>query len=146
MLNLLVHFHDGPMEALLVGWRVLNGFFSLCLFREFFSFALSIGAGDRALVRASGMAGPVGPALGLAVIIIILDCGMCLGETSRAPAFAITGWGARAVIVLSARPTISVWDECVDTFGVGMKTTSEDVGILFDEIVGCFKGGESDSH
>ena len=134
------------MKALLVGWRVLNGFFSLCLFSEFFSFALSIGAGDRALIRASGMAGPVGPALGLAVVIIVLDCRMCLGETSRAPALAITGWGARAVIVLSARPTISVGNESVDTFSVCVKATSEDVGILCDEIIGCCEGVESDSH
>ena len=134
------------MKALLVGWRVLNGFFGLCLFSEFFSFALSIGAGDRALIRASGMAGPVGPALRLAVVIVVLDCRMCLGETSRAPALAITGWGARAVIMLSACSAISVWDIGVDTFSVGMKTTSEDVGILSDEIIGCFEGGKGDSH
>ena len=134
------------MEALLVGWCVLDGFFSLCLFSEFLAFTLSIGAGDGALIRASGMAGPVGPALRLAVVIVVLDCGMCLGETSRAPAFAITGWGARAVIVLSARPTISVGNESVDTFSVCVKATSEDVGILCDEIIGCCEGGESDSH
>ena len=118
------------MEALLVGWRVLNGFFSLCLFSEFFAFTLTIGAGDGALIRASGMAGPVGPALGLAVVVVVFDCGVRLRETSRAPAFAITGWGARAVIVLSARTTISVWNKCVDTFSVRMKAASEDVGVL----------------
>ena len=130
LLNLLVHFHDGPMEALLVGRCVFDGFFSLCLPSEFLALSFSIGAGDGASVRASGMAGPVGPALRLAVVIVVLDCRMCLGETSRAPALAITGWGARAVIVLPARPTISVWNECVDTFSVRMKAASEDVGVL----------------
>ena len=102
LLNLLVHFHDGPMEALLVGRCVFDGFFSLCLPSEFLALSFSIGAGDGASVRASGMAGPVGPALGLAVVVVVLDCGVRLRETSRAPAFAIAGWGARAVIVIPA--------------------------------------------
>ena len=146
LLNLLVHLHDGPMEALLVGWSVLNGFFSLGLLSEFLAFSFSIGAGDGASIRASGMAWPVGPALGLAVIVVVFNRSVGLRETSRAPAFTITGWGARTVIVLSARPTISVGDESVGTLGVSVKATSEDVGILFDEFVGCFEGVESYSH